>query len=92
MPERWVRKWIFILRELHEKYLGKEKNFYLVFVDLQEAIDQEINGGVSENQMAENGLPRFYSEYRGILEVELESMTFLGMVFLFKQDCIWVQC
>ena len=52
----------------------------------------EINGGVSENQMGENGLSRFYSEYRGIPEVDLESMTFLGMVSLFKQDCIWVQC
>ena len=31
---------IFILRQLHEKYLEKDKELYLVFVDLEKAFDR----------------------------------------------------
>ena len=31
---------IFLLRQLQEKYLGKRKNLYLAFVDLEKAFDR----------------------------------------------------
>ena len=31
---------IFLLRQLQEKYLGKRKNLYLAFVDLEKVLDR----------------------------------------------------
>ena len=40
MPGRGTTDAIFILRQLHEKYLGKKKNVYFAFVDLEKAFDR----------------------------------------------------
>ena len=40
MPGRGTTDAIFILRQLHEKYLGKKKNLYFAFVDLEKAFDR----------------------------------------------------
>ena len=39
MPGRGTSDAIFILRQVHEKYLGKHKDLCFVFVDLEEAFD-----------------------------------------------------
>ena len=40
MPGRSTTDAIFILRQLQEKYLGKKKNLYFAFVDLEKAFDR----------------------------------------------------
>ena len=40
MPGRGTTDAIFILRQLHEKYLGKKKNLHFAFVDLEKAFDR----------------------------------------------------
>ena len=40
MPGRGTTDAIFILRQLHEKYLGKKKNIYFAFVDPEKAFDR----------------------------------------------------
>lgn len=37
IPKRGTSDAIFILRRIHGKYLGKHKNLYLAFVDLEKA-------------------------------------------------------
>ena len=39
MPGRGTTDAIFILRQVHEKYLGKHKDLYFAFVDLEKAFD-----------------------------------------------------
>ena len=39
MPGRGTMEAIFIVRQLHEKYLGKNKQLYFIFVDLEKALD-----------------------------------------------------
>ena len=41
MPGRGTTDAIFILRQIHEKYLGKHKDLYFAFVDLEKALDRE---------------------------------------------------
>ena len=40
MPGRRISYAIFILRQVHEKYLGKHKDLYFAFVDLEKAFDR----------------------------------------------------
>ena len=40
MPGRGTTDAIFILRQVHEKYLGKHKDLYFAFVDLEKAFDR----------------------------------------------------
>ena len=40
VPGRGTTDAIFLLRQLQEKYLGKRKNLYLAFVDLEKAFDR----------------------------------------------------
>ena len=40
MPGRGTTNAIFILRQVHEKYLGKHKDLYFAFVDLEKAFDR----------------------------------------------------
>ena len=40
MPGRGTTDAIFILRQVHEKYLGKHKDLYFAFVDLEKAVDR----------------------------------------------------
>ena len=40
MPEKGTLDTIFIARQLQEKYLGKKKNLYFTFVDLEKAFDR----------------------------------------------------
>ena len=40
MPGRSTIDAIFILRQLQEKFLGKKKNLYFAFVDLEKAFDR----------------------------------------------------
>ena len=40
MPGRGTTDEIFILRQVHEKYLGKHKDLYFAFVDLEKAFDR----------------------------------------------------
>ena len=40
MPGRGTTDAIFILRQLQEKYLGKNRKLYLAFVDLEKAFDR----------------------------------------------------
>ena len=40
MPGRGTTDAIFIVRQLHEKFLAKSKNLYLAFVDLEKAFDR----------------------------------------------------
>ena len=40
VPGRGTTDAIFLLRQLQEKYLGKRKNLYLTFVDLEKAFDR----------------------------------------------------
>ena len=40
MPGRSTTDAIFILRQLQEKFLGKKKNLYFAFVDLEKAFDR----------------------------------------------------
>ena len=39
MPERGTSDTIFILQQVHEKYLGKHKDLCFAFVDLEKAFD-----------------------------------------------------
>ena len=40
MPGRGTTDAIFILRQLHEKFIGKRKNLYFIFIDLEKAFDR----------------------------------------------------
>ena len=40
MPGRGTTDPIFIMRQLHEKYLGKGKDLYFMFIDLEKAFDR----------------------------------------------------
>ena len=40
MPGTGTTDAIFILRQVHEKYLGKHKDLYFAFVDLEKAVDR----------------------------------------------------
>ena len=40
MPGRGTTDAIFILRQVHEKYLGKHQDLYFAFVDLKKAFDR----------------------------------------------------
>ena len=40
MPGRRTTNVIFILRQVHEKYLGKHKDLYFAFVDLEKTFDR----------------------------------------------------
>ena len=40
MPGRGTTNAIFILRQVHEKYLGKHKDLYFAFADLEEPFDR----------------------------------------------------
>ena len=40
MPRRGTIDAIFIARQLQEKYLGKKKNLYFAFVDLDKGFDR----------------------------------------------------
>ena len=40
MPGKGTNDAIFIVRQLQEKYLAKERNIYFVFVDLEKAFDR----------------------------------------------------
>ena len=40
MPGRGTTNAIFIIRQVHEKYLGKHKDLYFAFVDLEKAFDR----------------------------------------------------
>ena len=40
MPRGGTTDGIFILRQVHEKYLGKHKDLYFAFVDLPKAFDR----------------------------------------------------
>ena len=40
VPRRGTTDALFLLRQLQEKYLGKRKNLYLAFVDLEKAFDR----------------------------------------------------
>ena len=40
MPGRGTTDAIFILRQMQEKYLGKNKKLYFAFVDLEKAFDR----------------------------------------------------
>ena len=48
VPGRGTTDAIFLLRQLQEKYLGKRKNLYLAFVDLEKAFDR----GATQGSMA----------------------------------------
>ena len=41
VPGRGTTDAIFLFRQLQEKYLGKRKNLYLAFVDLEKAFGRE---------------------------------------------------
>ena len=40
MPERGTMDAIFIVRQLQEKFLGKNKDLWMAFVDLEKAFDR----------------------------------------------------
>ena len=40
MPERGAIDAIFIAHKMQKKYLGKKKNLYVVFVELEKAFDR----------------------------------------------------
>ena len=42
MPGRGTIDAIFMLRQLQEKYLAKNKNLYFAFVDLEKAFDRVL--------------------------------------------------
>ena len=54
VPGRGMTEGIFIVRQLQEKYLGKNKQLYFIFVDLEKAFDRGASGScamVHENVM-----------------------------------------
>ena len=58
MPGRGTTDPIFIMRQLHEKYLGKGKDLYFMFIDLEKAFDrvqERFSGGHSVNSWFLNG-------------------------------------
>ena len=46
MPGRITTDVIFIVRQLQEKYLAKDKNLYMAFVDLEKAFDSPPKSGM----------------------------------------------
>ena len=63
-PSRGTTDAIFILRQLQEKYLAKQKVLYFAFVDLEKALTVFLErsfGGLFEQLALRNGLSDLYS-------------------------------
>ena len=42
MPGRGTTDAIFLVKQLQEKYLGKKKNLYFAFIELEKAFDRVL--------------------------------------------------